>query len=133
MKACVIYYGPNDLTNLVADRLAEKKTLRPGEGEVPFEAHEIFQEEYRKDPEAMLADASPINYINAEKKLPAFLFLSGDADPIIPLRQGIRFCEKVRACGGSAELYKLIGAGHGADCWTPDALRLMRQFFIASL
>ena len=39
--SCVIFYGPNDLLNLVPDRLAEKKRLRPGEGEFPFEAREI--------------------------------------------------------------------------------------------
>lgn len=84
VNACVIYYGPNDLLNLVPDRIAEKKRLRPGEGEYPFEAREIFQEDFLADPPRMLADASPINYISADRKMPPFLFLQGEEDPIDP-------------------------------------------------
>lgn len=128
VNACVIFYGPNDLLNLVPDRLKEGKRLRPGEGEFPFEAHEIFMEDYRKDPEAMLADASPINYITKEKKMPPFLFLQGDDDPIIPVEQGLRFCGRVRECGGRAEFVKIAGGLHGAGCWTPEAMQLIAQF-----
>lgn len=66
------------------------------------------------------------------KMLP-FLFLSSDEDPIIPLRQGMRFCEKVRACGGRAEFYRILGAKHGADCRTADTMRLVKQFLKATL
>lgn len=131
VDACVIFYGPNDLLNLVPDRLAEKKHLRPGEGEFPFEAREIFQEDFLKDPQGMLADASPINYIEKTEKLPSFLFLQGEEDPIIPLRQGLRFCERVREHGGRAELIKICGAGHGAGCWTKEAMELIGQFLQA--
>lgn len=131
VDACVIFYGPNDLLNLVPDRLAESKHLRPGEGEFPFEAREIFQEDFLKDPQGMLADASPINYIEKAEKLPPFLFLQGEEDPIIPLRQGLRFCEKVRECGGRAEFIKICGAGHGAGCWTKEAMELIGQFLQA--
>lgn len=74
VSACCIFYGPNDLLNLVPDRIAEGKKLRPGEGEYPFEAWEIFQEDFLANPQKMLADASPINYITADKKIPSFLF-----------------------------------------------------------
>lgn len=131
VDACVIFYGPNDLLNLVPDRLAEGKHLRPGEGEYPFEAREIFQEDFLKDPQGMLADASPINYIEKAEKLPPFLFLQGEEDPIIPLRQGLRFCEKVRECGGRAEFVKICGAGHGGGCWTREAMELISQFLQA--
>lgn len=128
VDACVIFYGPNDLLNLVPDRLAEHKHLRPGEGEFPFEAREIFQEDFLQNPQAMLADASPIHYIEKAQKLPPFLFLQGEEDPIIPLRQGLRFCEKVRECGGRAEYVKICGAGHGTGCWSEDAMKLVGQF-----
>ncbi len=128
VNACVIFYGPNDLLNLVPDRLAEKKHLRPGEGEYPFEAREIFKDDFLADPQGMLADASPVNYISAERKLPAFLFLQGEEDPIIPMAQGLRFCEKVRSCGGRAEFVKIAGAGHGVGCWTAEAMQVVAQF-----
>ena len=133
VKSCVIYYGPNDLNNLVADRIAEGKTLRPGEGKYPFEAREIFKDDYLADPEGMFADASPVNYISAEKKMPPFLFLNGDDDPIIPLAQGIRFCNKMKACGGKAEFYKIVGGGHGVGCWTEETEELILRFFKATL
>ena len=133
VKSCVIFYGPNDLTNLVADRIAEGKVLRPGEGEYPFESREIFQNDYLKDPQGMLADASPINYISADKKMPPFIFLNGDEDPIIPLHQGDRFCRKVRECGGRAEFYKIIGGGHGTGCWTNEAMSLILQHLNATV
>lgn len=129
--SCVIFYGPNDLLNLVPDRLAEKKRLRPGEGEFPFEAREIFQEDFLKDPQGMLADASPINYIEKAEKLPAFLFIQGEEDPIIPVRQGLRFCDKVREQGGRAEFVKICGVGHGTGCWTKEVMELIGQFLKA--
>lgn len=133
VKSCVLFYAPNDLWNLVPDRREESKHLRPGEGEYPFEAREIFAEDFLQDPQGMLADASPINHIKAEGPLPPFIFLNGDKDPIIPLKQGMRFCERVREAGGTAEFYKILGAQHGAGCWTTDALKLVIQFLKATL
>lgn len=131
VNACVIFYGPNDLLNLVPDRIKEGKHLRPGEGEFPFEAREIFKEDFLKDPEGMLSDASPINYIRSGERLPAFLFLQGEEDPIIPMAQGLRFCDKVRECGGRAEFVKIAAGGHGAGCWSPEAMQLVAQFLKA--
>ena len=133
VRSCVIFYGPNDLTNLVRDRKEEHKQLRPGEDPWPFELREIFRNDANDDPAGHLADASPINYITPGKEMPPFLFLSGDEDPIIPLRQGMRFCEKVRSCGGRAEFYRILGAKHGAGCWTADTMRLVKQFLKATL
>ena len=131
VNACVIFYGPNDLLNLVPDRLKEGKRLRPGEGDYPFEAREIFKDDFLADPEKMLSDASPINYISADKKLPAFLFLQGEEDPIIPMEQGLRFCDRIRDCGGRAEFVKIAAGGHGVGCWSPEAMELVAQFLKA--
>lgn len=133
VNCCVAYYGPNDITNLVSDRKAEGKQLRPGEGEFPFEAREIWQESFREDPAAYLADASVVNYIEPGMKLPKFMFLNGDDDPIIPLAQGIRFCQKIRECGGKADFYKIIGGGHGVGCWTDEILAEIVKFLKASI
>lgn len=131
VTACVMFYAPVDLPNLVADRLAEGKRLRPGEGEYPFEAREIFKDDYLADPEAMLADASPINYIQPDKKMPPFLLIQGDDDPIIPMAQGLRFCDRVRGSGGRAEFVKIAGGLHGDGCWSPEAMSLVVQFLKA--
>ena len=79
----------------------------------------------------MLADASPINYISADKRLPAFLFLQGEEDPIIPMAQGLRFCDRIRGCGGRAEFVKIAAGDHGTGCWTPEAMKLIDQFLKA--
>lgn len=128
VSACVVFYGPNDLLNLVADRFAEGKKLRPGEGDYPFEARELYKDDFLADPKAMLKDASPIDYISADKKLPAFLFLQGEEDPIIPMAQGLRFCDKIQECGGRAQFIKIAGAGHGKGCWSNEALQVIAQF-----
>lgn len=131
VNACCMFYGPNDLLNLVSDRLAESKRLRPGEGEFPFEAREIFKEDFLADPQGMLADASPINYITRDKKLPAFLFMQGEEDAIIPMAQGLRFCQRVRDCGGRAEFVKIAAAGHGNGCWSAESMDIVAKFFQA--
>ena len=133
VNSCVIFYGPNDLENLVSDRKAEGKHLRPGEDPWPFEGKEIFHFDFDNDPEKYLAMASATNYIKPGMHLPAFLFINGDRDPIIPLRQGDRFCKKVRECGGRAEFYKVVGGGHGNGCWTEDAMSLVKKFLDATI
>lgn len=128
VRACVIFYGPNDFERLVADRLAERKQLRPGEGEVPFEAHEMYKDDYRADPERMLREASATSYMRDGQPMPPFLFLQGDDDPIIPVAQGVRFCRRVHECGGRAEFVKIAGAGHGPGCWTRPVYELIVRF-----
>lgn len=49
------------------------------------------------------------------------------------VKQGLRFCERVREAGGTAEFYKIVGAQHGAGCWTLDAMKLVIQFLKATL
>ena len=44
-----------------------------------------------------------------------------------------RFCNRVRACGGKAEFYKILGASHGAGCWTSESMALIRRFLKATV
>lgn len=133
VNSCVLFYAPNDLTNLVADRKAEGKHLRPTEDPWPFEGREIFHNDFMNDPAAMLADASATNYISADKKMPSFVFINGDEDPIIPMLQGDRFCKRVRECGGRAEFYKVLGGMHGKGCWSDDVMDLVGKFLHATI
>lgn len=41
-----------------------------------------------------------------------FLFIHGDADPLVPLQQSQKMVEAIRAVGGSAELLVKKGGGH---------------------
>lgn len=128
VKACVLFYAPLDLPNLVSDRLSERKKLRPGEGDFPFEAREIYKDDFLADPQRMLAEASPIAYLQSGDKPPPFLLINGDEDPIIPMAQATRFCDRARQCGGKAELIKVAAGGHGAGCWSEEIIRIVLQF-----
>ena len=135
VKACCNVYGPVDLINLVQDRIDEHKRLRPEEAPfpegMPFEAMEIWQETYRANPEGCLKAASPYYYITEDKALPPFLFVQGDEDAIIPMAQGLRFCKRLRDCGGRAEFVKIAGGEHGTGVWSEEMLACVAAFFKA--
>ena len=130
VRACCCVYGPVDLVHLVEDRMAEGKHLRPDEAPgLPFECMEIWQERYLADPERHLRAASPIDYIEDCERLPPFLYIQGDEDQIIPMAQGLRFCDRLRARGGRAEFIKVVGGEHGAGVWSAEMLDSVARFF----
>ena len=45
------------------------------------------------------ADASPITYINEQKKFPPFLILHGNQDRVVPFAQSVRFYEALQKAG----------------------------------
>ena len=134
VKACCCVYGPVDLVHVVQDRIAENKRLRPEEEPgLPFEAMEIWQETYKEEPERYMKAASPQYYIHSEQPPVPFLYVIGDDDPIIPVRQGVRFCSALRDAGGRAELVKVAGAGHGNGVWGSEMMDTVIRFFKAYL
>ena len=133
VKSCVIFYGPVDFVHLIADRKAEGKKLRPFEDPYPIESWEAFKDAFDADPQGCLQKGSPINLIEPGKRMPAFLFCCGDMDPIIPVAQGERFCDRVVSCGGRAEFYRIAGGGHGAGCWNRESMNLISRFLAATL
>ncbi|MCD7711685.1 MAG: alpha/beta hydrolase [Firmicutes bacterium] len=130
VNAVVMFYAPIDFPNLIADRKAEGKRLRRGEDPYPIEGCEVFGQEFYENPEENLKAGSPINYIGGCGRLPAFLLIQGEEDPIIPMAQGLRFCDRVIEAGGRAEFIKVCGAGHGGACWTPEVMETIAQFLL---
>lgn len=59
--------------------------------------------------------ASPMTYIH--KDIPPFLIQHGDADPIVPVQQSVRFAEAIAAVAGKerVELDIIKGMGHHCD------------------
>lgn len=57
-----------------------------------------------------------------------FLFIHGDADPLVPLQQSRKMVETLRAAGGMAELIVKAGGGHP---WLtiPEEVRVMADWF----
>jgi acetyl esterase/lipase len=59
---------------------------------------------------------------------PPFLFIHGDADPLVPLQQSQRMVEALKAAGGSAELIVKKGGGHP---WLtiPEEVKVLADWF----
>jgi acetyl esterase/lipase len=57
-----------------------------------------------------------------------FLFIHGDADPLVPLQQSQRMVAALKAAGGSAELIVKKGGGHP---WMtlPEEVKIMADWF----
>lgn len=62
-----------------------------------------------------LAQFSPINAIG--KSSPPFLMIHGTDDTVVPIAQSERFCDKLRASGGTCEVYPVNEGGHGMRGW----------------
>ena len=70
-------------------------------------------------------------YIEKTEKFPPFLYVQGDEDAIIPMAQGLRFCDQLRACGGRADFLKSAGGEHGPGVWSKEMLDYVVSFFKA--
>ena len=57
-----------------------------------------------------------------------FLFIHGDADPLVPLQQSQKMVEAIKAEGGAAELIVKAGGGHP---WLtiPEEVKIMADWF----
>ncbi|MBE6017125.1 MAG: alpha/beta hydrolase [Lachnospiraceae bacterium] len=128
VNAVICFFGPVDPQDLLADRMEEHKQLRPGEKNYPFEAYEIYAEEFEKDIEKHLFESSVSNHIRNDVKLPALACFTGDKDGLIPLRQGLRLCQNVRDAGGVSEFYRIIGGEHGRGCFFERTYELISKF-----
>ena len=59
---------------------------------------------------------SPLTYVRAD--VPPVLSIQGDADPIVPYSQNVRFRDAMVKAGAKAELFTVAGGGHGN--FSPD-------------
>jgi acetyl esterase/lipase len=106
VQAVVSFFGPTDLTRKDWTPDTEAKNLVPFLGGPLAEKPEL----YRK--------ASPAHY--ACKDAPPFLFLHGDRDPVVPLKQSEVLARKLEEAGGWARVSVQEGEGHG---WRGEKLR----------
>jgi acetyl esterase/lipase len=72
------------------------------------------------------ADASPVSWVSVRS--PAFLFLHGDRDELVPLDQSRKLHRLVRQQGGDSQLWVAQDRGHGFVL-TPAQLTVARRFF----
>lgn len=105
VRAVVALYSPSDLVTLA-------RTSR----QIPNWARHAFQgTQWEAMLLASLRDLSPVTWVH--KDAPPFLLVHGTADSLIPFEQSSTMCEKLRAVGGSCEVYAVQGGGHGIHWW----------------
>lgn len=122
---CVIdCFGPTDLVKMATKQYVPKE----GEEEVAGDGPNLFEalagaKLSRKDLSTLtpLSKISPINYVVADKQLPPFMVLHGDADPVVLYEDSVEFCEKMDACGHDITLIRVTDAPHEGSFWS-DAL-----------
>jgi acetyl esterase len=105
VKAVVALYAPTDLVTLVKSSDYIPARIRQSVQGTPWEALIL----------AGLAQLSPIN--NVRRDMPAFLFIHGTEDPLVPFAQSREMCARMRQAGASCEVFPVEGAGHGIRWW----------------
>lgn len=115
VQAWVGWYGPYDITEMLQASIQAANT--PGlemsaqakaetEGGIRF-----FGCTLEGCPDDVLAQASPIDYVDA--KDPPVLLLHGTADTLVPHAQSEAMLRKLQAAGVASELVLIDGVGHG--------------------
>jgi alpha-L-fucosidase 2 len=105
VKAVVALYAPTDLVTLVKNSDYIPARIRQSVQGTPWEALIM----------AGLAQLSPIN--NVRRDMPAFLFIHGTDDRLVPFAQSRDMCARMRHAGASCEVFPVEGAGHGIRWW----------------
>lgn len=80
-----------------------------------------------------LRKISPIEYVKPGLKLPPFLLLHGDADPVVLYEDTEAFCGALERCGYEVELVKVTGAPHEGSFWSPQLLEIIFDFICEKL
>ncbi len=73
-----------------------------------------------------LQQISPVTWVR--KDAPPFLLIHGTADNLVPFEQSTTFCSKLRATGGSCEVYPVKGGGHGIRWWEYEHLTAYKAY-----
>ena len=105
---CVVdWFGPSDISmmNYYPSGMDHHGPDSP-------EGFLIGRKNVLENPELAQA-TNPINYVTADKELPPFLMMHGDADNVVPFNQSVRLYNKLRECGKAATFSRLEGASHG--------------------
>jgi acetyl esterase/lipase len=119
VQGFVGWFGPYDLNTFVAD--AQK--------EISIRA--LFRCGSEPCPAAVLAQASPINFVDG--KDPPMLLVHGTTDTNTLPTQSARFAERLRVAGVPVELLLIPDVGHGFVGATPVATRdALRQALTAT-
>jgi acetyl esterase/lipase len=106
VQAVVDYFGPTDLLQMDAHRLADGQVHDKSRSPESLLIGGPLQENKDK-----AARANPITYL--KKDAPPFLICHGDADPAVPHHQSELLEAALKQAGVPVTFYTVKGAGHG--------------------
>ncbi len=104
VAAAAVFFPPTDFLDWEGRRF---NLLR--RGELFFTCTEGRTEE---ELEAKAEELSPARRVQSGGTLPPFLFIHGDADPLVPLQQSEKMIQVLKDAGASAELIVKPGGAH---------------------
>ncbi len=107
VRAVVALYTPTDLVDLVKNSNYVPAQIRNSIRGTPWEGFIL----------AGLKQLSPID--NVRRDMPPVLFIHGTADPLVPFRQSVEMCDRMKKAGATCEIYRVEGGGHGIRWWDP--------------
>ena len=87
-----------------------------------------------QDHQERTAQANPITYVTPERKIPPFLIVHGDQDPLVPFNQSELLAAAFDWVGADYRFHRVVGGGHGGELFaTSEVTQLVDGFFDARL
>jgi acetyl esterase/lipase len=118
VKCVVDYFGPTDLTQLVASAVAGGVKYDPNTGP-GLVLTQLLGGPIEKMG-SVAAMANPIGYVNA--KSPPFLIVHGTEDAVVPVTQSRILHEALKKAGAKVEYVEVKGGKHGPGIYGNQAV-----------
>lgn len=87
----------------------------------------LFGTDTKKWPQ-IKQEMSPVTHVKDGQQYPPFLLLHGDSDEVVAYDQMTKMYDRLQAAGASVEAYRVKGANHERDFWSPQIYKIVRQF-----
>lgn len=132
VQAVVDCFGPTDLMKMArfqyADTPIDEKNLFVALGGALNRVNDVSREEMLELIRPSLERISPIRYVQPGLKLPPFLLLHGDADPVVLFEDTEELYRKMTECSYDASLVRVTGAEHEGTFWSEALNQIIFDF-----
>lgn len=118
VSAVVSCFAPTD----VDETFAQARV--PGSDVLQYALFGADQKKWPAKKEAM----SPLKQVESGKEYPPFLLMHGDADQVVSYDQMVKMYHKLEDNGAQVEAYRVKGANHERDFWSPQIYQIVREF-----
>ena len=78
--------------------------------------------------QAKKKEMSPLAHVKEGQQYPPFLLMHGDQDQVVAYDQMVKMYDRLQEVGASVEAYRVKGANHERDFWSPQIYSIVRQF-----